>query len=126
MAGRYPRTAREGIDEGLRDAGEFVKEAAIRNMPVGDPAQDPTPQVALADNVYIVEEPGSGTVEVHVRTPYAAKQELDQRLSHPRGGGHSYLRNAMEEVLPRFNGIVASRVRARMGAQAKRSKKDRR
>jgi hypothetical protein len=126
VASEIQRAARDGVDEGLRDAAEFVKEAAQRNMPVGDPSEDPNPAVALEESIFIVEEPGSGTIEIQVRTPYAAKQELDRRLSHPRGGSDRYLEDALVEVLPRFSQIIASRVRARMAAQAKRSRKDRR
>lgn len=122
----YVRAARDGIDDGLRDAAEMVKEAMQRNMPVGDPSDDPNPALALAESIYIVEEPGSGTIELQVRTPYAAKQDLDRRLSHPRGGGAQFVEDALAEVLPRFAGVVASRVRARMASQAKLSKKDRR
>lgn len=122
----YARAARDGIDEGLRDAAEFVKERMPSHMPVGDPKEDPNPAFALADHIYIVEEPGSGTIEVQVRGPYAAKQNLDRRLDHPRGGGAQYAELTLMEVIPLFPRIVASRVRANLAAQAKRSKKDRR
>jgi hypothetical protein len=114
------RAVRDGIDEGLRDAAEFFIEAMQRNMPVGDPAQDPNPAVALADQIYIVEDPDSATIEIQIRTPYAAKQNLDRRLSHPRGGDAQFAEDALIEILPRLAGIVAGPVRANLAAKGDR------
>src|SRR3954452_22177651 len=94
-------------------AGHAVLEAAKRNIPVGDPTEDPSAHITLSD---------SGTVEAHadrygdVRvmfdTAYAAKQEFDINLQHPRGGGPHYLQRALTEVIPTLPAIVASRIDA--------------
>jgi hypothetical protein len=92
-------------------AAEAIKVAAIHNMPVGDPEEDPDPNVALAENVNITPSILGGYV-ISVDTPYAAKAELDMRLKHPRGGGSRYLQRALAEVTPRFVGMTASKVDA--------------
>lgn len=105
------RTVLRASDDALRDAALLVAEQAKRNMPVGDPAQDPNPGVTLAESVNI-EKDGRGYV-VSVDTPYAAKQHEAQSFEHPRGGGPKYLERAVTQIAPVLDGIVASKVRAR-------------
>ena len=49
---------------------------------------------------------------VSVDTPYAAKQELDLRLKHPRGGGARYMSRALALVGGGLEQIVATKVDA--------------
>lgn len=104
---------RRGAEAGLREAAERILEAAKRDIPVGDPEEDPDAHVRLAASGHIETEPG-GTVVVSFDTPYAAKQHEDQRLHHPRGGGPKYLERNVLAIVPKLEGIVASEVRKLM------------
>lgn len=98
---------------GLMRAAEALKEQAIRDMPVGDPAEDPDPAVNLADSTRIEADEGllGPSVSVIVDAPHAKKQELDRRLSHPRGGKSNYLGGALAIVEPQVERIIADAVR---------------
>lgn len=105
------RSMQGGADDGLLAAAHLVAEQAKRNMPVGDPSEDPNPDVSLQDSVR-VERDGRGYVVI-VDAPYAAKQHENQRLKHPRGGGPKFLEHAVTELAPTLEGIIASKVDAR-------------
>lgn len=106
--------ALEGVDRALLEAAYALGKAAQRNMPVGDPSQDPDVGTALRDSINIAPLPGGHSVRVSVDTPYAAKQEFDLRLQHPRGGGARYMGRALAEIAPRLDSIVAGKVRGKM------------
>lgn len=106
------RHVREGEQDGLRDVAGKIKELAIRNMPIGDPTDDPSPEIALREHVDIVPDRYGGLVVV-VNTAYAAKQEFDLHLHHPRGGGGHFLHRAIAEVAPTMAGVIAGRIQAR-------------
>ena len=93
-------------------AARRVLERAKQDAPVGDPEEDPDPSTSLRDSGRIDRERRS--VLVVFDTPYAAKQELDQRLKHPRGGKAHYLSDALKQEIPKLEGIVASAVRKRL------------
>jgi hypothetical protein len=97
--------------DGLRQFAVAVLEEAKRNLPIGDPAEDPNPAVALRAVGNITPD-GDGFV-VSFDAPYAAKQHEDQRLSHPRGGGPKFLERALTTLAPAAQEIVGSRVHAR-------------
>lgn len=105
------RAAQAGAEDALHTAALLVAEAAKRNMPVGDPEVDPDQEVALRESIRI--EPSlRGGWFVIVDTPYAARQEFNLRLRHPRGGGARFLHRALLEVAPRLQGITAGKVDA--------------
>jgi hypothetical protein len=108
------RLAQAGIDDGLAKAAKMFAETAQHNMPVGDPSDDPSPDIALRENINITAD-GDGVV-ISVDTEYAAKQEFDLRLKHPRGGGPRYLQRALASTVPTLDGIIASDVEARFAA----------
>lgn len=100
--------ALDALHETCRD----VVRQAIENMPPGDPRLDPDPNVSLADSVRI-ERDGNGFVVI-VDTPYAAKVHEDLHMKHPRGGGPKYLERAVTQEIPQVEGVVASKVQARL------------
>jgi hypothetical protein len=108
------RLAEAGIDDALIKAANDFAAIAKRNMPVGDPTEDPSPQTSMREHVHV--RPDRDGVIVSVETAYAAKQEFDLRLKHPRGGGPRFLQRALAEVLPHLDGVVASEVEARFAA----------
>jgi len=98
----------------VKDRAERVERTASAQVPIGDPAEDPNPAIALR---------ASGDVDVAVgltgyratitfSTPYAKKQELDQRLKHPRGGKSRYLGDAVKAEIPTFASGLAARLKA--------------
>jgi len=101
-------------EDALRLAGHAVLEEAKRNVPVGDPDLDPDAHVTLRESghVEIVHNPFGDLARVTFDAPYAAKQEFDLHLKHPRGGGAHYLQRALTTLVPEFQRIVASRVDA--------------
>lgn len=103
--------------EALEDWAEKVKTDAIANMPIGDPQEDPNPAVALAESGRTTtEEPGRSVV-LSFTTPYAARQELNQRLDHPRGGDSGYLERALLDNFREGERLIASKVRGRTKAR---------
>jgi hypothetical protein len=104
----------DGGMDGLMVAADLVLTAAKRNIPIGDPAEDPDPMVALVESGG-VEEHENGVI-VYFDTIYAAKIHEDLRLKHPRGGTARYLEHALTEVVPSLEGIIASRLEARMAS----------
>jgi hypothetical protein len=99
-----------GADDALYLIAQAVAAQAEANAPKGDPDADPDPEITLHAEV---ERDGAGYVVIF-REPYAAKQEFDLRLKHPRGGGPRYLQRAVAAVIPTLDTIVASKVDARM------------
>jgi hypothetical protein len=102
------------LDEALLAAAALVVEEAKRNIPVGDPEEDPDAHIRLADSsdISLKRNPFGNLVEISFNTPYAAKQHEDLRLKHPRGGGPKYLERALTTVMPQLANIVAARVDA--------------
>lgn len=103
--------ARQASIDALQDLAVAVLLQARANTPVGDPKLDPDPAVSLAESGRIKRD-GNGYIVIF-DAPYAAKQHDDMRLDHPRGGGSKYLERALMDVMPRMEGAVASKVRAR-------------
>lgn len=109
-------------DESLKAAAHQIAANAIRNMPVGDPDEDPDPSVAMRENTRVERavrhgERGDQHVEgwrVVIDTPYAAKQELDMRLKHPRGGGSRFLQRALQQMVPTLDDKIARKVAEEM------------
>jgi len=114
---RLRADAIDAATDGLQEAAQRVLRQAQANIPIGDPGEDPDPGVELRESGRI-EKDGKGYIVVF-ETRYAAKQHEDQRLSHPRGGGAKYLERAITEIVPTLDGIVSSKVRARMAAGLK-------
>jgi hypothetical protein len=104
------RQLSEGADDAMRLIAHAVAAQADQNAPKGDPEHDPDPEVTLHAEV---EKDGDGYVVIF-REPYAAKQEFDLNLKHPRGGGPRYLQRAVAAIIPQVSGIIASQVDARM------------
>jgi hypothetical protein len=113
------RAVADGGADGLEEVAGRILRRAIAGIGKGDPTKDPAPEIALAERGR-VERLGPLTVRVVFSAPYAAKQELNRRLKHPRGGSHSYLRNAMKAELATADNIVASKVQARTKRAAER------
>src|SRR3954454_23257004 len=113
------RTARQAVDEELLAAGHRLAEHAKANMPVGDPALDPTPLIAMRDHVEVEYHHSQSSyrgdhVTVTVNTKYAAAQEFNMRLKHPRGGGSRFLQRALAQEAAHLNGAIAGKVRSHM------------
>jgi hypothetical protein len=114
LADDIMRKVEAGAMDGLEAVAQEVLKAAQANVPVGDPAYDPDPEVSLAASGHI-ERHENGFVVIF-DTPYAAFQHENQRLDHPRGGGSKFLERAVTEIVPTVDKVVASRVEARLAS----------
>jgi hypothetical protein len=90
------------IDAAIRDELERqareVLEESNRNVPVGDPAEDPNLAESLVESgrVTMTDAPLTGPIAViSYDTPYAVRQHESFHLRHPRGGGPRFLENAL-------------------------------
>jgi hypothetical protein len=101
---------------GLEEVGHVILETAKHEIPVGDPAVDPDPNVSLRDSGHVEVERAGRSVVIVFDTPYAAKQHEQQRYAHPRGGHAKFLERPLMAMLPRIEGILASEVRKRFSA----------
>jgi hypothetical protein len=95
----------------LERQANAVLEAAKRDIPIGDPAEDPDPAVSLAASGRIVMDvaPLTGRVTAYITfdTPYAIKQHESFHLHHPRGGGPRFLENNVLEHAAAMNDELA-------------------
>lgn len=82
-------------------------------MPAHDPVRDPDPLMNLRERIRVIRD-APHRWRIVVDTPYAAKQHEALWFDHPRGGGPKYLERAITETIPEMEGILASKVRARM------------
>jgi hypothetical protein len=123
LADDIARLLESGGEEGLLAAGHAVLEEAKRNLPIGDPDQDPDAHVTLAESghVEVVPNQFGTTVRVSFDAPYAAKQHEDLRLKHPRGGGPKYLEHAVTAVAGKIPGLVAARVDTQTARRRRRA-----
>jgi hypothetical protein len=112
LADNIEQAAQDGITQGLRDFAEAVVEEAKRNIPIGDPTEDPDAHIRLdqSSDIEVIRNPLGDLLRVSFNTAYAAKQHEDMRLRHPRGGGPKYLERALTTLMPRFQDFVASKV----------------
>lgn len=104
----------QGASEGLARAAHELHEAAKRDVPVGDPAVDPDPNVSLRDAGRVEIEHGGRSARVVFETDYAARIHEQQQMRHPRGGGAKFLEHNLLRMVPRLDGILASEVRSRI------------
>lgn len=117
MSGLGERTRRQVLAAAraaLRDAAEQVLAASDADLPVGDPAQDPDPGFALVEHGSIRYSHDGLVATIRYEGPYAAKLHEAQSYSHPRGGKAKFLEDSLKEIVPRLEGIVAGKVRARV------------
>jgi hypothetical protein len=106
LADTLNRRLRAAGEQTVEDVARQVLAEAERDLPVGDPADDPDPSVALKRRGQIVHVDGGVIVEF--RTPYAAKQHEDLRLKHPRGGNPKFLEAAVTRAI---GGVESSAVK---------------
>jgi hypothetical protein len=90
------------VDAAIRDELErqahLVLEESNRNVPIGDPADDPNTAVSIIESgkATMEDRPLTGpTAIISYDTPYAVKQSESLHLRHPRGGGAHFLENAL-------------------------------
>lgn len=114
-SGKTKRDVEAGGEAGLRKAAELVRETAARDIPIGDPSVDPDPSFALREHGHIVIEPGGRTALVIFEGPYARVLHDDLDREHPRGGRAKFLEAAVLAIVPKFQSIVASEVKRRLG-----------
>jgi hypothetical protein len=111
------RAVEAEADDGLRLAAHAVLEEAKRNVPVGDPNLDPDAHIRLAESGHV--EKTLHGYQIVFDAPYAAKQEFDLNLKHPRGGGPRYLERAILTLAPALERFVAQKVRGTHGIHLK-------
>lgn len=101
--------------EYLQDRIERVRDVAAASVPIGDPSEDPDPDLTLRQAWDIDVGPGLTGFRATVTfdTPYAKRQELNRRLKHPRGGKAGYLGDALKAEIPTFSAGLAARLKAR-------------
>lgn len=117
LADDLDRNVRDGAEEGLRAAAEAVLAESNRNLPVGDPAEDPDPAVSLL-KAGKVERLSASTYQVSYDTEYAAYQHENLNARHPRGGGPKFLEHALTTLAPQLEGYLATAVRAQIDQRA--------
>lgn len=116
------RAAQEGAAAGLREAARELLRRAAADAPPTDPENDPDPDVTLSESGRLEFDARGRYVRVIFDTPYAAKLHEDQRLKHPHGGKAKYLESNLTAMIPKLEGILASEVRKRVGAQSRRGR----
>ena len=108
---------RQAAAEGLEEAAERVRARAAEEAPKTDPVRDPDPAATLAEDGRVEMSPGGGHARAVFDGPYAAKQHEAKHFEHPRGGKAKFLEDAVKEIVPELDGIVAGKVRARVKAR---------
>ena len=109
--------------DALAEAGERLRAQAARDIPKGDPAEDPDPAFALREHGHVELSPDGRHVTVRFDGPYAAWQHENQHAVHPRGGKAKFLEDNLKELLPQLQSIVAGEVRARTGGDGARGRR---
>jgi hypothetical protein len=104
----------DAATQGLLELAHAILEAAKRDVPKGDPEEDPDPAVSLAESGHVTLELGGRFVSITFDAEYAAKQHEDLHLEHPRGGGPKYLERHLLAAIPKVQRAVASGVRKRL------------
>lgn len=106
------RVHEQAADDAADEITDIIIGKTKDYMPAHDPVRDPDPLMNLRERIRVVVV---GMVRrIIVDTPYAAKQHEALWFEHPRGGGPKYLERAVLETIPLMQGIVASKVRARL------------
>ena len=105
---------REAAHEALREVAEDILRESDASLPVGDPADDPDPAFALVEHGHITFSEDGLVATIHYDGPYAAKLHEAQHFEHPRGGKAKFLADPTKAIVPRLDGIVAGKVRARL------------
>ncbi len=97
----------------LRAEAERIGLAAALSVPIGDPTEDPDPQIALRNSWTVDSRPGlrGPVAAITFDTAYAKRQHENQRLKHPRGGKAKYLEDAVKAEIPTLAAKVAARIR---------------
>lgn len=112
------RAVEDGADVGMRAWAEAVAELAKRNMPVGDPDEDPDPAVSMRENTR-VERTAHG-YRIVVDTLYAAYQHENLHARHPRGGGSKFLEHAATTLAKQGDRFIATAVQPQIDRRAGR------
>lgn len=95
---------------------------AKADVPIGDPARDPDPEVNLRDSFHVRFTPPFVTISVEA--PHAVKQHEALHFKHPRGGRAKYLerhvaaaRNELQDEMTASvrTYLQSGRVRVRWG-----------
>jgi hypothetical protein len=111
----------------LERQAQLILDASNREIPVGDPAEDPDQAVDLAASGRVVMDvtPLTGRVVAYITydTDYAVKQHESLHLRHPRGGGPHFLENALLEHARNVAPAIAAKLQAstRSGRTRQRS-----
>ncbi len=87
------RALARAAERAVRRVSEDLLDASNADLPVGEPAEDPTPEIALRErgDVDVDVRPGAVIGTVSYNTAYARRQHEDLELEHPRGGGPKFL-----------------------------------
>src|SRR4051812_17319422 len=104
------------IDAAIRDELErqarLVLEESNRNVPIGDPADDPNTAVSIVESgkVTMEDRPLTGpTAVISYDTPYVVRQSESRHLRHPRGGHARFLEIALlDRARDVENGVAAA------------------
>lgn len=104
--------SRKATEDGLGKVATLILAEAIKNLPVGDPEDDPDPAVNLRNLGHI--EHVHGVYHIYFEGPYAAKQHERLDYNHPRGGQAKYLEHALQTVARVAPGVVAATIRERL------------
>lgn len=105
LAENLSEIMREGANEALLDLGRELARRTIKDIPIGDPAEDPDPAYALRDHVTVVQY--ANFVSVTVEGPYAVKQHEALHFRHPRGGFPKFLERNAVDIAVEMEGKIA-------------------
>ena len=83
----------DAAERAVRRVAEDLHDASDRDLPIGDPADDPSPAIALRERGRVDVDVRAGAVvgTVSYNTAYAKRQHEDLTLKHPRGGKAKFL-----------------------------------
>ena len=107
-------TIEEAAHDALRKVAEDILAEADRNIPVGDPTEDPDPGFALVEHGKVEYSHGGRVATIRYDGPYAAYLHEAQTIEHPRGGKAKFLEDALKRNIPELGRVVAGEIRARI------------
>lgn len=96
---------REGIDDGLFEACEFLLGQANAKVPIEEGVLQNSGTAEVVD----------GVGRVGFNTPYARRQHEDLTLRHPNGREAKYLEKPLNQFAAEFTQIVGAAIERRLG-----------
>lgn len=125
LAERLVAFMQDAAGDGVESVVRQIVEDSIRDVPIGDPALDPDPAVALRASFrmhWVLPRDAGGKfvtgahLAITVDTDYAVKQHEALHFLHPRGGGAKFLERNVAAHAHELQNAIAVRVRTRLAS----------